>query len=152
MCPTELIAFNERFEEFKSLGCEIVGASVDSVYAHLAWTNLPKKEGGIGKLLFPLVADVNKSIARTFGVLLDEEGIALRGLFLIDREGIVRHSTLNDLPIGRSVDEVLRTVKACQFTDVHGEVCPANWQPGNATITPNPSKSKNYFESQNSKQ
>jgi len=129
VCPTEILAFNEKLEEFKSRDAEVVGASVDSVYSHLAWKRTRVEDGGIGRIRYPLVSDINKEISSSYGVLLDE-GVALRGLFLIDREGIVRHAVLNDLALGRSVDEALRILDALRFVDEHGEVCPANWEKG----------------------
>jgi alkyl hydroperoxide reductase subunit AhpC len=144
VCPTEIIAFSDKAAEFEKRGCQLLGASVDSEYSHLAWIKTPRKEGGLGELKYPLVADLNKSISRDYGVLL-EGGVALRGLFLIDREGVVRHITINDLPLGRSVDEALRVLDALQYFEKHGEVCPANWKPGGDTIKPNPQGSKEYF-------
>jgi len=144
VCPTEILAFNDRVEEFRAVNCEVVGASVDSKFTHLAWINTPRKEGGISGVTIPLLADLKKEIARDYGVLLPD-GVALRGLFVIDPKGIVRHTTINDLPIGRSVDEALRVVQAMQFADEHGEVCPANWEPGKATMKADPQGSKEYF-------
>ena len=129
VCPTEILAFNEKLEEFKSRDAEVVGASVDSVYSHLAWKKTRVEDGGIGRIRYPLVSDISKEISSSYGVLLDE-GVALRGLFLIDREGIVRHAVLNDLALGRSVDEALRILDALRFVDERGEVCPANWEKG----------------------
>ena len=144
VCPTEIIAFSDRVAEFEELGAQILGVSVDSHYTHLAWTEKPRNKGGIGKVNFPLISDLDKAISHAYGVLL-EAGIALRGLFLIDPSGNIRHSTVNDLPVGRNVDEVLRVIKAFQFVDEHGEVCPANWQQGQATIKPDPEGAKEYF-------
>jgi peroxiredoxin (alkyl hydroperoxide reductase subunit C) len=129
VCPTEIIAFDKKIEEFKSRNCEIVGVSVDSVHTLSAWRNTPVKEGGIGAIHHPVVSDLSKQIARDYGILFNEE-VALRGLFLIDKEGIVRHALVNDLPLGRSVDEAIRTLDALQFFEVNGEVCPANWHKG----------------------
>lgn len=145
VCPTEILAFSDRADEFRKIGAEVVGASVDSKYSHLAWLNTPRKDGGIAGVKIPLLADLDKKIASDYGVLLPG-GVALRGLFVVDPKGIVRHITINDLPIGRSVDEVLRVVQAVQFTDKHGEVCPANWAPGKDTMKPDPQGSKTYFE------
>lgn len=144
VCPTELLAFSDRRREFAALGADLVAASVDSVYAHLAWWNTPRGQGGIGGLEIPILADLSKQVARDYGVLLDE-GVALRGLFVIDPDGIVRHVTMNDLPIGRSVDETLRVLQAAQFAAQHGEVCPADWKPGDATIKPDPERSRSFF-------
>jgi alkyl hydroperoxide reductase subunit AhpC len=144
VCPTEIIAFSDRNEEFASLGVQILGASIDSHFTHLAWRNVPRTEGGLGDISYPLVADLNKEIARAYGVLLPG-GIALRGLFLVDRSGVVRHQVVNDLPLGRSVDEALRMVKALQHFEAHGEVCPANWKEGARTIKASPDESKKFF-------
>ena len=146
VCPTELIAFGDRVEEFRALGTEVLGISVDSEYTHLAWASTPRKQGGLNPMALPLVADLDKNIARSYGVLVND-AVALRGLFLIDPKGLVRHATINDLPIGRSVDEALRVLQACQFTDKHGEVCPANWQPGSKGMKADPQGSKEYFQS-----
>ena len=146
VCPTEITAFSDRSAEFEALGCQVLACSVDSHFSHLAWCNQPRNEGGLGDMNIPILADLNKTIARDYGVLLEPAGIALRGLFVIDKAGNVRHITVNDLPIGRSVDEALRTVKALQFVEEHGEVCPANWKPGANTIKPGVEESKEYFE------
>jgi len=148
VCPTELIAFSDRVQEFHSIGCDVVGVSTDSQYSHLAWINTPRKDGGLGGLKYPLLSDFTKSISRDYGVLVEDAGVALRGLFLIDPQGIVRQITINDLPVGRSVDEVLRLVKAFQFVEKHGEVCPANWEPNRPTIKPDPQASLEYFSKQ----
>ncbi|MDW7771402.1 MAG: peroxiredoxin [Desulfobulbaceae bacterium] len=135
VCPTEIIAFDRSLEKFQAKNCEIVGVSIDSQFTHLAWKNTPLNDGGIGPVRYPLVADLNKKISRQYGVLLPE-GIALRGTFLIDKEGIVRHATINDLPLGRSIDETLRMVDSLQFHEQHGEVCPANWREGEEAMSP----------------
>lgn len=135
VCPSEILAFNKALEQFKKRNCEIIGVSVDSQFTHFAWKNTPVDNGGIGDIQFPLVADLNKSISQNYGVLLSD-GIALRGLFLIDKEGIVRHETINDLPLGRNVDEAIRILDALQFVEEHGEVCPANWKPGDEAMKP----------------
>ncbi len=135
VCPSEIIAFDKALDKFKEKNVEVIGVSVDSEYSHHAWKKMPVNEGGIGQVGFPLVADLTKSISRSYGVLIDES-IALRGLFLIDKEGIVRHSLVNDAPLGRSVDEVLRVVDALQFTEKHGDVCPANWKSGEEAMKP----------------
>ncbi len=145
VCPTELIAFSDRLDEFQALGTDVVAASVDSKFSHLAWWRTPRNDGGIAGVRLPLLADINKRLAADYGVLLPD-GVALRGLFVIDPKGVVRHVTINDLGIGRSVDEVLRVVQAIQFVDEHGEVCPANWKPGADTITPDPTGSRRYFQ------
>jgi len=135
VCPSEIIAFNRVLDKFKSKNTEVIGVSVDSHFTHWAWKNTDPKEGGIGNIQYPLVADLNKKISCDYGVLL-EDGIALRGLFLIDKEGIVRHSLVNDLGLGRNVDEALRMIDALQYTEKHGEVCPANWKEGKEAMKP----------------
>jgi len=135
VCPSEIIAFDKKLEQFKEKGAEVIGVSVDSQFTHFAWKSTKVEDGGIGQIRYPLVADLNKSIAKDYGILFDES-VALRGLFLIDKEGIVRHSVINDLPLGRNVDEALRMVDALQFTETHGEVCPANWKEGEDGMTP----------------
>ncbi len=147
VCPTEIIAFSDRASEFEALGVQLLGTSVDSHFSHLAWRNTPRTEGGLGQIDYPLVADLNKEISRSYDVLLDG-GIALRGLFLIDKEGVVRHQVVNDLPLGRSVDEALRMVQALQFFEANGEVCPANWKAGARTIKPSPDESKEFFNAE----
>jgi alkyl hydroperoxide reductase subunit AhpC len=147
VCPTEIIAFSDRIKDFEKLGVQVLGASIDSHFTHLAWRNTPRADGGLGQIAYPLVADLDKTIGRAYDVLLPA-GIALRGLFLIDKNGVVRHQVVNDLPLGRSVDECLRLVKALQFVETHGEVCPANWQEGQATIKPSPAASKEFFGSE----
>ncbi len=130
VCPSEILAFNKRVAEFKEKNCEVIGVSVDSRFTHLAWKNTPVENGGIGNVQYPLVEDLTKSIARSYGILLNDS-VALRGLFLIDTKGVVRHTVINDLPLGRSVGEALRMLDALQFVETHGgEVCPANWQEG----------------------
>ncbi len=136
VCPTELIALDDKIEEFKERDAEVIGISVDSQFSHYAWRNLPKDKGGIGELRYPLVSDLDKSISRAYGVLLEKPGIALRGLFIIDKAGILRHMTINDLPLGRNVDEMLRVLDAIQFNETYGEVCPANWKKGEEGMKP----------------
>ena len=135
VCPSEIIAFDKALASFKAKNTEVLGVSVDSHYTHWAWKNTPEKEGGIGNIQYPLVSDLDKSIARDYGVLVNDS-VALRGLFLIDKEGIIRHAVVNDLSLGRSVDEALRIVSALQFTEKHGDVCPANWQEGEEAMKP----------------
>ncbi|KAI8347655.1 thioredoxin-like protein [Blakeslea trispora] len=149
VCPTELLAFSDRIDEFKKLGADVIGISVDNVFSHLAWTNIPRKQGGIGNIKIPLVSDIKKEISTSYNVLIPEEGLALRGLFIIDPKGILRTATVHDLPIGRSVDETLRVIEAIKFTDEHGEVCPANWSKGEKTIKPDPKGSQEYFNAAN---
>jgi peroxiredoxin 2/4 len=130
VCPSEILAFNKRVADFKAKNCEVIGVSVDSRFTHLAWKNTKVEDGGIGNVQYPLVEDLNKAIAKTYGILLNDS-VALRGLFLIDTKGFVRHTVINDLPLGRSVGEALRILDALQFVETHGgEVCPANWQEG----------------------
>ncbi|TWU21021.1 putative peroxiredoxin [Novipirellula galeiformis] len=147
VCPTEIIAFSDRAAEFEKNGVQLLGVSVDSEFTHLAWTNTKRSEGGIGKTEYPLIADLNKQIARDYDVLIDA-GVALRGLFLIDKDGVVRHQVVNDLPLGRSVDEALRIAKALQYFEENGEVCPANWQEGSRTIKPGVESSKEFFSAE----
>ncbi|OHB69466.1 MAG: hypothetical protein A2V70_04260 [Planctomycetes bacterium RBG_13_63_9] len=135
VCPSEIIAFDKALSKFEKRNAQVIGVSVDSHYTHLAWKNTPRDQGGIGQVQFPLVADLGKRIAEDYGVLLNGE-VALRGLFLIDKEGIVRHALVNDLPLGRNVDEALRVLEALQFTEEHGEVCPANWREGEEAMQP----------------
>ena len=144
VCPTEIIAFSDRAEDFEKLNVQLLGVSVDSHYTHLAWRNVPRTDGGLGQINYPMVADLNKEIAKAYDVLLPG-GIALRGLFLIDKEGKVRHQLVNDLPLGRNVEEALRMVKALQFFEANGEVCPANWKEGSRTIKPTVTDSKKFF-------
>ena len=145
VCPTEITAFSDRYEEFKTINTEVLGASVDSEFSHLAWIQSDRKSGGIGDLNYPLVADIKKEISAAYNVLTDD-GIALRGLFIIDKDGVVQHSTINNLAFGRSVDETLRTLQALQHVQSHpDEVCPAGWKPGDATMNPDPVKSKEFF-------
>ncbi|MBT4791227.1 MAG: peroxiredoxin [Halobacteriovoraceae bacterium] len=135
VCPSEILAFNKKVSEFKEKNVQLLGVSIDSHFSHLAWRNTPIEKGGIGTIDYPLIADVTKNIARDYGILFNES-VALRGLFLIDTDGVVRHSTINDLPLGRNVDEALRMVDALQFHETHGEVCPANWKKGDEAMKP----------------
>ena len=135
VCPSEIIAFDKALPKFKKKNAEVIGVSVDSHYTHLAWKETPRARGGIGPINYPLVADLGKNIARSYDVLLNEQ-VALRGLFLLDKQGVVRHALVNDLPLGRNVDEALRVLDALQFTEVHGEVCPANWREGEEAMKP----------------
>jgi len=146
VCPTEIIAFNDRANEFKELNTELIACSVDSHFSHLAWANTARKDGGLGKINIPLLSDLSKQISKDYNVLLDS-GISLRGSFLIDPNAILKQITVNDLPVGRSVDEALRLIKAFQFVEKHGEVCPANWNEGKDTI--NPANAKEYFSKNN---
>lgn len=144
VCPSELIAFDNRLEEFTQRGVQVIGASIDSQYTHLAWKNTPVNKGGIGQVKYPLVADIKHEICQAYDVEL-EGGVALRGSFLIDRAGIVRHQVVNDLPLGRDVDEMLRMIDALQFTEEHGEVCPAGWQKGKPGMGASPEGVAKYL-------
>jgi len=136
VCPSEILAFNKKLDEFRKRNCEVIGVSVDSRFTHLAWKKTPLDEGGIGNIQYPLIEDLNKNIARSYGILFNDS-VALRGLFLIDTKGVVRHAVINDLPLGRSVGEALRMVDALQFVETHGDqVCPANWQEGDEAMKP----------------
>lgn len=146
VCPTEICAFNDAADAFKERKTVLLGVSTDSHFTHLAWQQRPRNQGGIGPIVFPMIADTNHSISRDYGVLIEDQGIALRGLFLIDGAGNVRHALINDLPLGRSVDEALRMVDALQHFEQHGEVCPANWHKGGEAMKPDVEKSKSYFE------
>jgi len=146
VCPTEITAFSDRYAEFSSLNTEVLGVSVDSQFSHLAWIQTDRKSGGLGDLAYPLVADLLKTISSDYNVLDPEAGIALRGLFIIDKDGVIQHATINNLAFGRSVDETLRTLQALQHVQSHpDEVCPAGWTPGAATMKPDPVGSKEYF-------
>ncbi|MEQ9620866.1 peroxiredoxin [Coleofasciculus chthonoplastes] len=146
VCPTEITAFSDRFSEFKEVGTQVLGISVDSEFSHLAWIQTDRKSGGVGDLNYPLVSDIKKEISTAYNVLDPDAGVALRGLFIIDKDGIIQHSTINNLSFGRNVDEVLRTLKAIQYVQAHpDEVCPQGWQPGDKTMVPDPVKSKVYF-------
>lgn len=149
VCPTEILAFNSRIAEFRQLGAEVVACSIDSHFTHLAWINTPRNKGGLGRLNIPLLSDTTHGIAKDYGVYLEHQGIALRGLFIIDPRGVLRQITMNDLPVGRSVEETLRLVQAFKYTDSHGEVCPAGWKPGADTIIPDPNEKMKYFGRKN---
>ncbi|HUR62922.1 MAG TPA: peroxiredoxin [Candidatus Thermoplasmatota archaeon] len=148
VCPTEIIAFSDRIEEFRQRGVNVVGVSVDSEYSHLAWKETPRADGGLGEIHYPLVADLKKEIATNYDVLAPD-GTAYRGLFLIDQKGVVRHALVNDHPLGRSVDEAIRTIDALQHVEKHGEVCPADWKPGQTAMVADPVKSRTYFAKAN---
>jgi len=136
VCPTELIALSDKMDEFKKRNAEVIAISVDSPYSHAAWRNTSRDQGGVGDLQYPLLSDLDKSISQQYGVLLEKPGIALRGLFLLDKEGTLKHVTINDLPLGRNIDEILRVLDAIQFNEEHGEVCPANWHKGEDGMKP----------------
>ncbi|MGP1561350.1 MAG: peroxiredoxin [Helicobacteraceae bacterium] len=150
VCPSEIIAFDHRYQEFKKRGVEVISVSIDSHYTHLAWKKTPVDKGGISKVQFPMVADLDKTIAKNFGVLLDS-GVALRGSFLLDKDGTVRHAVINDLPLGRNIDEMLRMVDVMQFANEHGEVCPAGWRQGQEGMKDTPEGVADYL-SKNSEQ
>ncbi|EDQ84991.1 uncharacterized protein MONBRDRAFT_12294 [Monosiga brevicollis MX1] len=149
VCPTEILAFNDRVQEFRDANCEVIVGSIDSEFSHLAWAQHPRKDGGLAPMSIPMFADKAHTFTKALGCYVEEEGCALRGLYIIDDKGILRNITMNDFPVGRNVDEVLRLVKAFQFTDKHGEVCPANWTPGADTIVPHPAKKAKYFNKVN---
>lgn len=145
VCPSEIIAHNNRIERFRELGVELVGVSIDSHFTHFAWKQTPVENGGIGNVQFPLVADVKHEIVRAYGIE-HPDGVALRGSFLIDKDGIVQHETINNLPLGRNVDEMIRLVEALQFTEEHGEVCPAGWQKGQKGMKADPQGVASYLK------
>ena len=145
VCPTELHAFQEKLSEFKNRNCEVIGASIDSKFSHWAWLNTPKDKGGIEGVTYPIVSDINKTIAADYDVLVDGAGVAYRGLFLIDLNGNVRHQVVNDLPLGRNVDEAIRVLDALQYTEEHGEVCPANWEKGKDAMKADAEGVANYL-------
>lgn len=145
VCPTELHAFQEKLEEFKLKNVEVLGCSVDSWFSHAAWLNTPKAKGGIQGVTYPLISDFNKTISKDYDVLKEDMGASYRGLFLIDKEGVVRHQIVNDLPLGRNVDEALRMVDALQFNEEHGEVCPANWAKGKQAMKADKAGLETYF-------
>jgi peroxiredoxin (alkyl hydroperoxide reductase subunit C) len=146
VCPTELHAFQEKLETFKKHNCEVLGVSIDSQFSHMAWLNTPKTEGGIKGVTYPVISDIHKTISRDYDVLIPEAGVALRGTFLIDKSGIVQQQTINNLPLGRSVDEMLRLLEALQYTESHGEVCPANWKKGDTAMKATQDGLKTYFK------
>ena len=146
VCPSELIAFDHRYEEFKKRGVEVVGVSIDSEFTHNAWRNTPTENGGIGAVKYALAADVKHEIAKAYGIEHPEEGVALRASFLIDKNGVVRHQIVNDLPLGRNIDEMLRMVDALQFHEEHGEVCPAQWEKGKEGMKDSPEGVAKYLK------
>ncbi len=146
VCPTELHAFSEKLEEFQKRNVELIGVSIDSHFSHLAWLNTPKSQGGIQGVSYPIVSDLNKSISADYDVLVENAGIAYRGLFLLDKDHVVRHQVVNDLPLGRNVSETLRMVDALQYTEKHGEVCPANWNQGDKSMVPTKDGLEEFFK------
>ena len=145
VCPTEMHAFQDKLDAFKKANTEVIGVSVDSKFSHHAWVKQPRAEGGIQGVTYPIVSDINKTISRDYDVLIPDAGIALRGAFLIDKSGVVQHPTVNALPLGRNIDEFLRLTEALQFTEQHGEVCPANWNKGAKSMKPTSDGLKTYF-------
>ncbi len=145
VCPTEIVAYSDKAAEFNKIGCELIACSVDSFFSHLAWTQQDRNEGGLGEVNFPILADLNKQVARDYEVLIEEAGVALRGLFIIDDKDIIQHATINNLSVGRSPEETLRLVKGYQYTAKHGEVCPAGWTEGDDTMKPDTKGSKEWF-------
>uniref|UniRef100_R4G853 thioredoxin-dependent peroxiredoxin n=2 Tax=Rhodnius TaxID=13248 RepID=R4G853_RHOPR len=148
VCPTEIVAFSDRAEDFRKIDCEVLAASCDSQYSHLAWINTPRNQGGLGKMDIPILADKSGKIAKEYGIFDEDSGIPFRGLFIIDKKQNLRQITVNDLPVGRSVDETLRLVQAFQYTDQHGEVCPANWHPGKKGMKADPAGAAEYFKAE----
>ncbi|MBD2230692.1 peroxiredoxin [Phormidium tenue] len=146
VCPTEIAAFSDRYDEFKALNTEILGISVDSEFAHLAWIQTERKLGGVGDLNYPLVSDLKRDISTAYNVLVPDSGVALRGLFIVDRDGVLQHATINNLAFGRKVDETLRVLQAIQHVQANpDEVCPVDWQPGDKTMNPDPMKAREFF-------
>ncbi|MCG8615040.1 MAG: peroxiredoxin [Desulfobacterales bacterium] len=145
VCPTELHAFSDKLDEFEKRNVKVIGVSIDSHFSHLAWLNTPKSKGGIQGVAYPIVSDLNKTISNDYDVLVEGAGIAYRGLFLLDKDHVVRHQVVNDLPLGRNVSETLRMVDALQFTEKHGEVCPANWNQGDKSMTPTQDGLEKFF-------
>jgi len=156
VCPTEIVQFSDRAKEFTEISCQVIGASVDSQFTHMEYTKKDRKKGGLGKMEIPLVADISKDIARRYGCLIDhgdDNGVAFRATYIIDKNQVVRHISISDLPVGRNIDEVLRLVKAFQYTDEFGEVCPAQWTPGKPTMHADPAsdKTSQYWEQEHGK-
>jgi peroxiredoxin (alkyl hydroperoxide reductase subunit C) len=148
VCPTELIAFSKRIKEFETRDVQVIGCSIDSQFTHIAWRNTPVDQGGIGDVTYPLIADVKHEICQAYDVEFEQAGVAFRGSFLIDRDGKVRHQVVNDLPLGRNVDEMLRMIDALQFTEKYGEVCPAGWTKGDEGMKPNAEGVAHYLKHQ----
>lgn len=146
VCPTELHAFSDRLNDFSERNTKVIGVSIDSHFSHLAWLNTPKSKGGIQGVAYPIVSDLNKTISHDYDVLVDGAGIAYRGLFLLDKDHVVRHQVVNDLPLGRNVSETIRMIDALQFTEKHGEVCPANWNQGDKSMVPTQDGLEAFFK------
>lgn len=147
VCPTEIVAFSDQIDEFRQRDAEVLGVSVDSVHSHFAWRNMPRREGGIGNISYPVISDLDKEISRSYGVLLEKPSVALRGTFIIDRQGVVRSAMINDLPLGRNIDEMLRLLDALHQVEQYGDVCPANWHAGEQTMKATPESLKEYVQS-----
>jgi len=145
VCPTEILAFTDRLDEFKKRNTQVIGVSVDSHFTHHAWAQVDRKDGGIKGVNYPLVADLNKNISRSYAVLLEDAGIALRGLFIINKDGILKHATINHLDLGRNLDEVLRLLDAVDYTEQYGEVCPVNWKKGEKAMKPTAAGLREYM-------
>ena len=145
VCPTEILAFSDRIEDFRKRQTEVIGASVDSTFTHAAWARVDRKDGGIKGVNFPLLSDLNKKIAGDYDVLIQDAGVALRGLFIINKDGVLKHATINHLDLGRNIDEVLRVLDAVDFSEEHGEVCPANWKKGDKAMKPTAESLKQYM-------
>ena len=145
VCPTEILAFTDRLDEFKKRDTEVIAVSVDSHFTHHAWAQVDRKDGGIKGVNYPLVADLNKNISRSYAVLLEDAGIALRGLFIINKDGILKHATINHLDLGRNIDEVLRLLDAVDYTEQYGEVCPVNWKKGEKAMKPTAAGLREYM-------
>lgn len=156
VCPTEICQFSDRAKEFEAIDCQIIGASIDSHFTHMEYTKKDRKLGGLGKMNIPMVADVSKEISKKYGCLIEDgedAGIAFRATYIIDPKGIIRHISISDLPVGRNVDETLRLVQAFQYTDKYGEVCPAQWTPGKATMHPgDENKLASFWENEHGKE
>jgi peroxiredoxin (alkyl hydroperoxide reductase subunit C) len=146
VCPTELHAFQEKLAQFQKLNCEVLGVSIDSKFSHVAWLNTPRDAGGIEGVTYTLISDINKTIARDYDVLIPDAGVALRGAFLIDKNGVVQHQTINNLPLGRNIDEYIRLLEALQYVETNGEVCPANWKKGDKAMKASQEGLKTYFK------
>ena len=145
VCPTELHAFSDKMDEFKKRNCELLACSVDSKFSHAAWLRTPRNQGGIEGVKYPILSDIQKTIARSYGTLFEDGGIAFRGLFLINKDGVVQHALVNNLPLGRNVDEAVRVLEAIQYNEENGEVCPANWKKGDEAMKASSEGLKTYF-------
>ena len=145
VCPTEILAFVDRLEDFRKRQTEVIGASIDSKFTHAAWARVDRKDGGIKGVNYPLLSDVTKKVVTDYGVLIPDVGVALRGLFIINKDGVLKHATINHLDLGRNIDEVLRVLDAVDYTEQHGEVCPANWKHGDRAMKPNAESLKEYM-------